>query len=248
MLTAIDIGNRFPPRTCVRPPNVPPRHPMESSMMRSSRIMIRPQNPSRLSARPGHRARRYDGGLRQRGTRSTPRSRHSRTRSRSGSSRSSTSRRSTSASRRASSPSATSTSTLETAQGGAAIVPGVVSGQYQFGFSNVVSLLLAQSRNVPIKVVANGINSTGDAGKPTSAASSSRTRPSQPEAPGGQEGRDQHAEEHRRHLGQGVVRKAGGDPDEGRSSSSCRSRTWPPRWTAAKSTRSSWSSRSCRPR
>ena len=55
--------------------------------------------------------------------------------------------------------------TLTTAQGGAAIVPAVVSGQYQFGFSNVVSLLLAQSRNVPIKVVANGNNSTGDAGK-----------------------------------------------------------------------------------
>jgi NitT/TauT family transport system substrate-binding protein len=52
--------------------------------------------------------------------------------------------------------------TLETAQGGSAIVPGVVSKQYQFGFSNVVSLLLAQSRDVPIKVVANGNNSTGD--------------------------------------------------------------------------------------
>jgi len=52
--------------------------------------------------------------------------------------------------------------TLETAQGGSAIVPNVVSGQWQFGFSNVVSLLLAQSRNVPIKVVANGNNATGD--------------------------------------------------------------------------------------
>ena len=31
---------------------------------------------------------------------------------------------------------------LETAQGGAAIVPAVVSGQYQFGFSNTTSLLL----------------------------------------------------------------------------------------------------------
>jgi NitT/TauT family transport system substrate-binding protein len=51
--------------------------------------------------------------------------------------------------------------TLTPAQGGAAIVPAVVSGQYQFGFSNVVSLLLAQSRNVPIKVVVNGNNSTG---------------------------------------------------------------------------------------
>jgi NitT/TauT family transport system substrate-binding protein len=52
--------------------------------------------------------------------------------------------------------------TLETAQSGAAIAPAVVSGQYQFGFSNVVSLLLAQSRNVPIKVVSNGNNATGD--------------------------------------------------------------------------------------
>ena len=51
---------------------------------------------------------------------------------------------------------------MATAQGGSAIVPAVVSGQYQFGFSNVVSLLLAQSRQVPIKVVSNGNNSTGD--------------------------------------------------------------------------------------
>lgn len=54
---------------------------------------------------------------------------------------------------------------MELAQGGAAIVPGVVSGQYQFGFSNVVSLMLAQSKNVPIKAVANGVNSTGDPAK-----------------------------------------------------------------------------------
>jgi NitT/TauT family transport system substrate-binding protein len=55
--------------------------------------------------------------------------------------------------------------TMEQAQGGAAIVPAVVSGQYQFGFSNVVSLMLAQSKNVPIKAVANGNNSTGDTKK-----------------------------------------------------------------------------------
>lgn len=55
--------------------------------------------------------------------------------------------------------------TLTTAQGGAAIVPAVVSGQYQFGFSNVVSLLLAQSRGLPLKVVSNGNNSTGVDGK-----------------------------------------------------------------------------------
>jgi NitT/TauT family transport system substrate-binding protein len=52
--------------------------------------------------------------------------------------------------------------TLQTATGGAAIIPLVVARQYDFGFSNVISLLLAQSRNVPVKVVANGNNSTGD--------------------------------------------------------------------------------------
>ncbi|WP_330357231.1 ABC transporter substrate-binding protein [Streptomyces chartreusis] len=51
------------------------------------------------------------------------------------------------------------------AQGGAAIVPGVASGQFQFGFSNVTSLMVAQSNGVPVKAVANGIASTGVRGK-----------------------------------------------------------------------------------
>ena len=50
---------------------------------------------------------------------------------------------------------------LKQAEGGAAIVPAVVSEQYQFGFSNVVSLMLAQSEGLPLKVVSNGNNSTG---------------------------------------------------------------------------------------
>jgi len=54
---------------------------------------------------------------------------------------------------------------LETAQGGAAIVPGVVSGQFQFGFSNTTSLLLAASQGLPLKVVAAGVASTGQTGK-----------------------------------------------------------------------------------
>jgi NitT/TauT family transport system substrate-binding protein len=54
--------------------------------------------------------------------------------------------------------------TLTTAQGGAAIVPAVASGQYQFGFSNVVSLLLAGSNGLPLKMVCNGVASTGTAG------------------------------------------------------------------------------------
>lgn len=55
--------------------------------------------------------------------------------------------------------------TLKTAQGGAAIVPAVVSGQYQFGFSNMTSLILAESKGLPLKVVANGVASTGVQGK-----------------------------------------------------------------------------------
>ncbi|MDI6100309.1 ABC transporter substrate-binding protein [Actinoplanes sp. NEAU-A12] len=54
---------------------------------------------------------------------------------------------------------------LNTAQGGAAIVPGVLSAEYQFGFSNSISLMLAAARDVPIKVVSNGNNSTGVDGK-----------------------------------------------------------------------------------
>ena len=54
---------------------------------------------------------------------------------------------------------------LKQADGGAAIVPAVVTGDYQFGFSNTVSLLLAQSETLPIKAVANGVNSTGEDGK-----------------------------------------------------------------------------------
>jgi len=54
---------------------------------------------------------------------------------------------------------------LKQAEGGAAIIPAVISGQYQFGFSNVVSLLLAHSKGLPVKMVSNGNNSTGEDGK-----------------------------------------------------------------------------------
>ncbi|MEV6105328.1 ABC transporter substrate-binding protein [Streptomyces sp. NPDC051940] len=54
--------------------------------------------------------------------------------------------------------------TLVPAQGGAAIVPGVVSGEFQFGFSNVTSLIIAQSKKIPVKAVANGVASTGKDG------------------------------------------------------------------------------------
>jgi NitT/TauT family transport system substrate-binding protein len=54
---------------------------------------------------------------------------------------------------------------MESGQGGAAIVPGVVSGQFQFGFSNVTSLIIGRSKGVPLKVVAAGNSSTGVDGK-----------------------------------------------------------------------------------
>jgi NitT/TauT family transport system substrate-binding protein len=55
--------------------------------------------------------------------------------------------------------------TLTTAQGGAVIVPAVLNGQYQFGFSNTISLLLGAAKDLPVKVVSNGTNSTGADGK-----------------------------------------------------------------------------------
>ena len=54
---------------------------------------------------------------------------------------------------------------LESAQGGAAIVPAVLSGQYQFGFSNNTSLLIGQTKGLPLKIVAPGSSSTSTPGK-----------------------------------------------------------------------------------
>ncbi|SNR49337.1 NitT/TauT family transport system substrate-binding protein [Haloechinothrix alba] len=52
--------------------------------------------------------------------------------------------------------------TLETSQGGAAIVPGVASGQFDFGFSNMTSLLTAQTQDLPLQVTSAGVATTGD--------------------------------------------------------------------------------------
>lgn len=54
--------------------------------------------------------------------------------------------------------------TLESGQGGAAIVPGVEAGQFQFGFSNNTSLLVAAQQGLGVKVVAAGNSSTGEVG------------------------------------------------------------------------------------
>jgi len=43
------------------------------------------------------------------------------------------------------------------AEGGAVIVPSVVNGDFDFGFSNNVSLFIAQSENLPLKIVTQGV-------------------------------------------------------------------------------------------
>lgn len=53
--------------------------------------------------------------------------------------------------------------TLTLAQGGAAIVPAVQSGQMEFGFSNVTSLIIGRDAGLPLKIVATGPQTTGEA-------------------------------------------------------------------------------------
>jgi NitT/TauT family transport system substrate-binding protein len=43
------------------------------------------------------------------------------------------------------------------AEGGAAIVPAVVSGDFQIGFSNTISLLIAASKNLPVQIISQGV-------------------------------------------------------------------------------------------
>ncbi|MFI1951221.1 ABC transporter substrate-binding protein [Streptomyces xinghaiensis] len=54
---------------------------------------------------------------------------------------------------------------MESGQGGAAIVPGVLSEQYQFGFSNTASLLLSVSKGQGLQAVAAGAATTGESGE-----------------------------------------------------------------------------------
>src|SRR5262249_20639741 len=50
---------------------------------------------------------------------------------------------------------------IQNTQGGAQAVPCVVSGQCQFGFANMISLLLAHAKGLPLQVVTAGNFSTG---------------------------------------------------------------------------------------
>jgi NitT/TauT family transport system substrate-binding protein len=48
--------------------------------------------------------------------------------------------------------------------GGSAVVPGVVSGQFDFAFANVVSIIVARSQGIELKALAEGNSSTGKQG------------------------------------------------------------------------------------
>ncbi len=43
------------------------------------------------------------------------------------------------------------------AEGGAAITPAVVSGDFQIGFSNTISLLIAASQGLPVQIISQGV-------------------------------------------------------------------------------------------
>jgi NitT/TauT family transport system substrate-binding protein len=43
------------------------------------------------------------------------------------------------------------------AEGGAAITPAVLSGDFQIGFSNTISLLIAASQDLPVEIISQGV-------------------------------------------------------------------------------------------
>ncbi len=52
------------------------------------------------------------------------------------------------------------------AAGGAAITPAVVSGDFDIGFSNTVSLLIAGSKDLPVQIISQGVLGGPDRSKP----------------------------------------------------------------------------------
>ena len=51
---------------------------------------------------------------------------------------------------------------IQETTGGAAAVPGVVSGDFDFAFGNTLSLMVAQGQGLDLKYVANGASTTGN--------------------------------------------------------------------------------------
>jgi NitT/TauT family transport system substrate-binding protein len=59
--------------------------------------------------------------------------------------------------------------TISTVQNGAASVSGATRGQFPIGLANTAALLVARSQGADVKVLANGVSSTGKPGKDFSA-------------------------------------------------------------------------------
>lgn len=51
---------------------------------------------------------------------------------------------------------------ISAGQGGAAIIPGIVGGSLDVGFTNNLSLVIASAKGLPLQVAASGVDSTGD--------------------------------------------------------------------------------------
>lgn len=49
--------------------------------------------------------------------------------------------------------------------GGAAAVPGIVNGEFDFAFGNIVSLMVAQDQGLPLEFVTNGTTTSGKEGE-----------------------------------------------------------------------------------
>lgn len=57
--------------------------------------------------------------------------------------------------------------TIQFGQGGAAIIPAIIAGEFDFGYSNVVSILVAHENGLPLQVVSNGSTSSNNPGTDT---------------------------------------------------------------------------------
>jgi NitT/TauT family transport system substrate-binding protein len=104
--------------------------------------------------------------------------------------------------------------TVTNVRGGAEAVPGVTSGQFQFAFANVISLLLATSKGLPLKAVAPGNFSTG---KPEDFGGIVVPKDSPIKAMKDLEGKTMSVNQVNNIGGvtvRAAMRKAGGDPDK----------------------------------
>ena len=85
------------------------------------------------------------------------------------------------------------------AAGGAAITPAVLSGDFDIGFSNTVSLLIAASKGLPVQIVSQGVLGGPDESKPWADVLIPKDSDiKEPEGPRGQDDRGQHAQQHLR--------------------------------------------------